>query len=370
MIYLDNAATSFPKPCAVYDAMDKAQRFIGANPGRSGHKLSLAAARLIMDAREALAMLLGVSDPSRIVFGYNCTDALNLAIKGFVKNGMEVVTSVYSHNSVLRPLQRLASEGKIRLRIERDVQPAISQSTDLVVVPHANNVTGQIEPIEQIAVLCKMCKCTLLVDAAQTAGVLPLLPETYGIDMVAMPGHKALLGPMGTGALYVRPGLTLTTLKEGGTGTSSLSLIQPDELPERYESGTLSAPALAGLAQGVRHCLEHRTDTRACEMLLTEMLICGLLNQRGVTVYGALDAVSRVGTVSFNFRDIPSGQIADELDSENIAVRAGLHCAPLAHKELGTQTQGAVRASLGCFSTAKDVQSLLYAMQRIARRYA
>ncbi len=367
MIYLDNAATSFPKPERVYQAVDWTLRHIGANPGRSGHSLSLSAARLVLDAREALAALLHISNPDAIVFGNNCTDMLNLAIKGVCREGMNVVTSVFSHNSVLRPLNRLASQGKIHLQTVLDPIEAIDRHTDLVVIPHANNVTGEIIPVEQVAVLCQMHKALLLVDAAQTAGVLPLYPEEWGVDLCAMPGHKGLLGVQGTGALYIRDGLVLDTLKEGGTGTSSHLLTQPDELPERYESGTLNTAGIASLAQGARYCLERRHEIRGQELLLTDMLLCGLLNIPHVQVYGALDAISRVGTVSFNLGSMPSGEVADQLNDARICVRAGLHCAPLAHEALGTTQQGAVRVSLGYANTWQDIDALLWALSRIAK---
>lgn len=368
MIYLDNAATSFPKPESVYRAVDNTLRCIGANPGRAGHRLSLAAARMVTDAREALAELLNVSEPERIVFGSNCTDMLNLAIKGVVRDGMQVVTSVWSHNSVLRPLQRLADEGRIKLHITGDILSAIHRHVDLVVIPHANNVTGEILPAEQIAVLCQLNHCTLLLDAAQTAGVLPLYPQEWGVDLCAMPGHKSLLGPQGTGALYIRRDCDLLPLKEGGTGTSSQLLTQPAELPERFESGTLNTPGLAGLAQGVRHVLQHRAEIRGRELLLTEHLLQGLMNIPQVKVYGTQDAISRVGTVAFNVEGMDSGYAADKLDEFGICVRAGLHCAPLAHEVLGTTETGAIRASLGHANTLDDVDALLHRVSCIAKQ--
>lgn len=367
MIYLDNAATSFPKPESVYRAVELTQRSIGANPGRSGHRLSLSAARILLDTREALAALLHISDPESLIFGSNCTDMLNLAIHGVCREGMNVLTSVYAHNSVLRPLNHLARTGKIHLQTVTDIPSAIRRNTDLVVVPHANNVTGVIQPIEQIAVLCQMNRARLIVDAAQTAGVLPLYPEEWGVDLCAMPGHKGLLGPQGTGVLYIRPGLNLTPIKQGGTGTSSQLLFQPDELPERYESGTMNTPGIAGLGQGTRFCLHHRAEIRGQELLLTELLIGGLLDIPHVQVYGALDAISRVGTLSFNLGQHPSGEIADALDQSGLCVRAGLHCAPLIHETLGTMQQGAVRVSLGFSNTESDVKALLHTLDRLAK---
>jgi len=367
MIYLDNAATSFPKPEAVYRAMDRAQRYIGANPGRAGHQLSLSAARIVMDTREALAELLHVSEPERIVFGSNCTDMLNIAIKGAVRDGMQVVTSVRSHNSVLRPLQSLADQGRIKLKITSDILHAVGRNTDLVVIPHADNVTGAILPVEQIAILCQIHHCRLIVDAAQTAGILPLYPEEWGVDLCAMPGHKGLLGPQGTGALYIRKGVDLKPLKEGGTGTSSQLLEQPRELPERYESGTLNTPGLAGLGQGVRYVLEHRARIRAHELLLTERLLHGLRSIPNVHLYGPATALERVGTVSFNIEGMESGMAADRLDAFGICVRAGLHCAPLMHESLGTLATGTLRASLGFMNSADDVDALLHRVSCIAK---
>ena len=367
MVYLDNAATSFPKPERVLHAVEETMRYLGANPGRSGHRMSLAAARIVLDAREALAAFLHVQNPDDIVFGANCTDMLNLAIQGACTDGMHVLTSAYAHNSVLRPLHRLATEGRIRLTIAVDPLARMGADVDFLILPHADNVTGAIAPIEQAAVLCHMHHSLLLVDAAQTAGVLPLYPEEWGVDLCAMPGHKALLGAQGTGALYIRPGLSLRPLKYGGTGTSSNLLTQPEERPERYESGTLNTPGIASLGQGVRYCLENRPEIRGRELLLTERLLCGLMDIPRVTVYGPLDAISRVGTVSFNVGDLPSGRVADALDEAGICVRAGLHCAPLAHEAMGTGERGAVRASLGYASTRADVDALLQAVAKIQK---
>lgn len=367
MIYLDNAATSFPKPESVYRAVDSTMRFIGANPGRSGHRMALSAARIILDARQVLAELLHVKDPEQIVFGSNCTDMLNLAIKGAIKDGMHVLTSVWAHNSVLRPLYQLAEKGRIRLRVVSDILSSIGRDTDLVVIPHANNVTGEIIPVEQVAVLCQIHRCQLILDAAQTAGILPLYPEEWGVDYCAMPGHKSLLGPQGTGALYIAKNHDLIPLKEGGTGTSSHLLTQPSELPERYESGTLNTPGLAGLAQGVRYACLHRAEIRAHELLLTEHLLAELMDIPHVQVYGATDAISRVGTVSFNIGGLSSGAVAEKLDAHGFFVRSGLHCAPLAHEALGTTQTGTVRASLGYANTLSDVNALLHQISCIAK---
>lgn len=367
MIYLDNAATSFPKPPQVPAAMTDLLLHAGANPGRAGHRLSLAAGRTVDKARRALAALLEIEDEADLFFGLNCTDMLNTAIHGLVEPGWEVAATVWEHNSVLRPLHELQKRGLIRLSIEDSIEKAITRNTRLVVTTHASNVTGAIQPIESIAELCRLHGAHLLVDAAQTAGILPLYPEKWGIDMVAMPGHKGLLGPMGTGALYARKGLNLRPLRQGGTGTSSALLLQPQERPERYEAGTVNAPGLAGLAAGVEYVISHRAQIYAHEQLLTKLLLTGLHAFSFVRVYGPQGAMDRVGTVSFNLGQLPSGLVADELDRRGICVRAGLHCAPLAHQALGTQEQGAVRASVGAFSSADDVKALLAALEEIAR---
>ena len=367
MVYLDNAATSFPKPAGVVEAVRDFMLYAGANPGRSGHRLALAAGRTVDKARRSLAQLLQVEDESDLFFGLNCTDMLNTAIQGIVEPGWEVASTIWEHNSVLRPLNELQSRGLITLRTAATIEKAMTKQTKLVVTTHASNVTGAIQPIESIAALCQMRGALLLVDAAQTAGVLPLYPELWGIDMVAMPGHKGLLGPMGTGALYARKGLALRPLRQGGTGTSSASVLQPQERPERFEAGTVNAPGLAGLAAGLDYVLKSRASIYAHEQLLAKLLLQGLRRLPGVKVYAPEGALGRVGTVSFNLGALPSGLVADKLAQRQICVRAGLHCAPLAHVALGTPDQGAVRASIGPFNTAEDIAALLRALEEIGR---
>lgn len=368
VIYLDNAATTFPKPVTVACAVSDTLLYAGGNPGRAGHRLSLAAGHTVDKARRALAALLQVDDESLISFGLNGTDMLNAAIWGVCEKGFEVATTIWEHNSVLRPLNALKARGVISLRTAATVEKAMTRHTKLVVVSHASNVTGLVQPIESIAALCQMRGAMLLVDAAQTAGVLPVYPTRWGIDMVAMPGHKGLYGPQGTGALYVREGLDLRPFKQGGTGTSSGSVVQPLERPERYESGTMNTPGLAGLAAGIEYVLPRRAAIYAHEMLLTRRLLTGLGRIKGVNIYGGDKAVERVGTVAFNIGGLSSGEVADALNESGICVRGGLHCAPLAHVALGTPKRGAVRASVGAFNTMMDVEALLQAVAQLARQ--
>lgn len=367
MIYLDNAATSYPKPPRIGKAMLRAMEEYGANPGRSGHELSIRAARDVYEAREELARLFNVDDPMRFVFGFNCTDALNLAIKGAIRQGDNVATTVWEHNSVLRPLKKLEQQGVIQLTLAERLEDAIGIQTSVAVMTHASNVTGEVLPLARMADTCKRRGILFILDAAQTAGVLDIDLARTPVDLMALPGHKGLLGPQGTGALYIRPGLLLDTIREGGTGSASDSMIQPEELPERYESGTLNAPGLAALKEGVRFVRDNRAEIHAHELLLTQRMLEGLLNIPGITVYGPQTAAARVGTVAFNLRDAHSGAVADRLNEAGICVRAGLHCAPGAHKALGTLEQGAVRASVGMYNTLGDVDALLQAVGRLSR---
>lgn len=374
MIYLDNAATSFPKPPAVLRTTCGVLERLGANPGRSGHRMSLAAGRIVMNCREALASLLCVKRPERIVLCYNCTDALNLAIHGLVKPGDHVIATALDHNASLRPLHGLKEQGVIELTVLRpeagadavsacQVENALMENTRLVVMAHASNVTGAVQPVEAVGALCRRRGVRLLVDAAQTAGILPVLPGQMQADLVAFPGHKALLGPMGTGVLWIDEGVELRPLREGGTGSQSESVLQPEELPDRYESGTLNLPGIAGLLQGVRFVMARQGEIAAHEAALAQRLYDGLSGIRGVTVYGPRQPM--VGVVSFNVENRRSGEVAEALDRFAIGVRSGLHCAPLAHGWLDTLETGAVRASPGFFNRPGDIDRLLSVVERL-----
>ena len=372
MIYLDNAATSYPKPPEVTRAVCGVLEKIGGNPGRAGHAGALAGGRILEHCRELAAQYAGISAPERVIFCLNCTDALNMAIRGTLHAGDEVLVSHAEHNAVLRPLMGYHDAGKIKLRMlppdengllnPNTVRAAISPKTALFVLCHASNVTGILQPAREIARACHEQGVPLLLDAAQTAGTEDI--DSVHADMIAMPGHKGLLGPMGTGLLCLGDGMLPRPLREGGTGSASESLRQPNMLPDRLESGTANLPGVAGLAQGIKFVLRHRAAMAEYEQALRARLRDGLKNISGVVLYDGPDTVKHVGVVSFNIRGMDSGQAADALNKQRIAVRAGLHCAPSIHAWLGIS--GAVRASLGPFNTEKEVDAFLLAVQHIS----
>ena len=373
MIYLDNAATSFPKAPQAAQAMCGALEKVGANPGRAGHRLALAAGRIVWGCREQLAGFLSVEDPSRIVFCQNCTDALNTAIHGFVRRGDHVVSTLLEHNSVLRPLSELTRMGLITLTLVRPgadgrvtpekVLSAFTPRTRLMVLTHASNVTGVVQDARRIAGVCRRRGVTLLVDAAQSLGHVPVSPAALGADLLAFPGHKGLLGPHGTGALYIREGVELYPLRQGGTGSVSESMFQPDDMPDRFESGTLNLPGIAGLAAGVRFVAQHQQEIAAHHRALCGRMIAGLRQIPGVCVYSPPGSL----LAAFNVEGKMSGEVADALNAQDIAVRGGLHCAPGAHQYLGTLETGAVRASPGPFNTEEDIDRLLQSVEMIAK---
>lgn len=376
MIYLDNAATSFPKPPQVIRAVAGVMEHLGANPGRSGHRLSLAAGRVLMHCREQLALLLDVPDPDHILFCFNCTDALNTAIYGCLGLGDHVITTALEHNSTLRPLHGAVEQGLITWTVlqpndqdqitAEQVEAALQPNTQLVAVNHVSNVTGIAQPVEAIGQVVARHSALYLIDAAQSLGTLPVHPLDLHADMVAFPGHKGLLGAYGTGGLYLNPEVTLQPFREGGTGSSSESTLQPNELPERYESGTLNLAGIAGLLVGTRYVRAHFEEMAQHERILANRLRDGLLNIPQVELVRR--RVPDVGVISFNVGDFSSGEVAKMLDEQNIAVRGGLHCAPEVHRWLGTLQRGAVRASIGPFNTVRDVDALLYHVSHIARQ--
>ena len=374
MIYLDNAATSFPKPPQVGRAMAGVMEKIGGNPGRGGHRGALAGGRIMEKCREAAAEYAGAAAPERVIFCLNCTDALNTAIRGTLHEGDEVLVSHAEHNAVMRPLMGYHDAGKIRVRIlppsplgvlsPETVRAAIGPKTALCVLCHASNVTGLVQPAREIAAACHDHGVPLLLDAAQTAGTEDI--ARVRADMIAMPGHKGLLGPMGTGLLVLGEGMLPRPLREGGTGSASESLRQPKMLPDRLESGTANLPGIAGLLQGLRFVLRHRAAIREYEQALTNRLLEGLLQIPGVETYSGDKEMERTAVVSFNIGNMDSGQAADELNKRGFALRGGLHCAPSIHAYLGTLERGAVRASPGPFNTERDVDALLNAVSDLS----
>lgn len=370
MIYLDNAATSFPKPREVLHAVADTLENVGGNPGRGGHDGALMGAKIMEECREAAAEYMGIDRPEQVIFCLNCTDALNIAIRGTLHEGDEVIVSHAEHNAVMRPLMGYHDAGKISLRIlppdqrgllsPQSVTAAITGKTALCVLCHASNVTGVIQPAQEIAQACHALGVPLLLDAAQTAGTEDLSP--IPADMIAMPGHKGLLGPMGTGLLILRSSILPRPFREGGTGSASESLRQPTILPDRLESGTANLPGIAGLLAGIHYVRQRRDELREREQKLARRLRESLGNFPGITVYTPSDVPS-TATVSFNVTGMDSGEAADRLNQARLALRGGLHCAPSIHAYLGTLETGAVRASLGPFNSEKDVDALLAALK-------
>lgn len=375
-IYLDNAATSSPKPECVVKAVVRALTEINANPGRAGHVRSLEAAREVLACREAIANLLGAEDPLSVAFTFNCTDALNLAIKGALRRGDHVISSMLEHNSVLRVLKGLEKTGQISLTLVNpladgmvdpsEIEGAILDKTRLIALTHASNVTGAIQPVAAVGQIARARGITYLVDGAQTLGAMPVNVNLLQCDLYAFPGHKGLLGPQGTGGLYIRKGLSLHTVREGGTGSSSESMFQPGELPEKYESGTLNYHGIAGLNAGTEYVTENLSQIFMRERELTTALYEAISQVPGTKVYSPAQEAGRAGIVSFNIGDLSSSQVADALDHAGFCVRGGLHCAPGAHQTLGTLRRGAVRASIGHATTFEEIEQFASAVAQLS----
>ena len=377
-IYLDNAATSFLKPEEVYRAVERSMREIGVGPARGGHDLGLAASRLVYDARETVAGFLGIADSSRLIFTHSATESLNLAVAGLLQPGDHVVTTTMEHNSLVRPLKLAENRGVAVTWVPADragyvtaaaIAAAITPATRLIALSHCSNVSGAIQPVAEIGGLARGAGIPFLVDAAQSAGSVTIDVSALQIDLLAAPGHKGLLGPQGTGLLYIAPGLHLEPLLVGGTGSRSSSVVQPAEMPERFESGTPNTPGIAGLAAGVGFIMATGAATiMAHEARLTGRLLAGLAAIPGVTVYNGLeDGRPRGAVVSFTMTGEDPARLGFILnDRYGIAVRVGLHCAPLAHQTIGTYPAGTVRVSPGWFTTDADIDALLHAVGTIA----
>jgi cysteine desulfurase family protein len=390
MIYLDHAATSWPKPPQVLAAMHDFLTQAGGNPGRSGHRLSIAAGRVVYDAREAVAELFHAPDPLRVIFTLNATHAINLALHGLLRPGDRVVTSGIEHNAVMRPLRALAGDvpGTSEVPgtcVELAVIPChadgvldlaaaerlITPGTRLVALNHASNVMGAILPVAQVAELARRAGALLLVDAAQTAGALPIDMAALGIDLLAFTGHKALLGPPGTGGLVIGERVdtaSMAPLLRGGTGSRSEFEVQPEDCPDKFESGTPNGVGIAGLGAGIRVVLDHGlTAIRAHEIELTRLLVQGLVSIPGVTVYGPQDANQRTAVVSITVDGRRVSEFGLRLDEEHgVLSRVGLHCAPAAHRTIGTFPEGTVRLAAGLSTARPDVQRAIAAVAAIA----
>lgn len=379
-IYLDNAATSWPKPVAVYEAVDRYQRELGAPVGRGTYREAAEVERLVRQARTGIARLLGVDDARRIAFMPNCTAALNTAIHGMLRPGDRVVTSVVEHNSVLRPLREQEIKNEVAVvRVGCDshgvidveqFETALSAApARLVAINHASNVTGTIQPIARLAALAHAHGALVLVDVAQSLGHIPLTVSELGADLLAAPGHKGLLGPLGTGFLYVGPGAEreLETLLQGGTGTISEQDRQPSELPERFEAGNLNAPGLVGLAAAVDYLETQTLGAIALHVrMLRDRLVAGLAAIEGLTLYGG--ERDNAGIVSLTIAGYDPQEVAGILDTTyHIQGRSGLHCAPLMHETLGTLPSGGTyRLSIGPFNTGEQIDQVVAGLNELA----
>ncbi|HEY2786371.1 MAG TPA: aminotransferase class V-fold PLP-dependent enzyme [Fimbriiglobus sp.] len=377
MIYLDNAATSFPKPESVYQALDRYARTSLANPGRAGHRMAVGAKRTLDDARHRINRFLNGANPDRVAFALNGTDALNMAIKGVLSPGDHVVTTDLEHNSVSRPLVALADAGVITLTraradgdgtVEPDaVRAALTPNTKLIALTHASNVLGTVQPIGEIGRLCKDRGVLFLVDAAQTVGVLPIDVRVLNVDLLAFPGHKSLFGPTGTGGLYVAPGVPIKAWREGGTGGDSKSPTQPKDFPFFLEGGTPNVLGVVGMIAGLDFVEQKGVDAiRVHELALCDRLRRALADRPEFTFPGHADNSRRVGTLSFRCEGLASEDLAGILDTSfDIAVRAGNHCAPYVHKAVGSYDDGLVRVSPGPFNTEADIDHLIAALREI-----
>ena len=375
MIYLDNAATTIHKPEGVVQAMVQALSSLG-NSGRGAHEATLDASRIIYGTREKLARLFGIKDPMRIAFTCNATESLNIAINGLFEKGDHVITTMCEHNSVLRPLYRLEENG-----VELSILPAdskgvpmygelerlIQQNTRAIVITHASNLSGNVTDLGRVSAIAQKYKLLLVVDASQSAGCIPIDVEKMGIDVLCFTGHKGLMGPQGTGGIYVREGLEIRPLKVGGSGVHSYDREHPKEMPTALEAGTLNGTGIAGLFSSLDFILDTGVEAiHKKEMKLAKRFFDGIKDLPEVTVYGDWQNSERTAIVSVNLGTEESGQVSDWLwEDYGIAVRAGAHCAPLMHKALGTEKQGAVRFSFSYFNTEEEVDTAIQALKEI-----
>ena len=378
MIYLDNAATSFPKPEIVCAEMDRCMREYCANPGRGGHVLSIKAGMAVNHAREKLSGIFNITDPMQLIFTKNATEALNIAIKGTAYEGCHFITTCMEHNAVMRPLRTLERDMGIEISIvpgnsigetdPADVKRCIKSNTAMIISTLSSNVNGIIMPVADIGRICREAGVLFLVDASQGAGSIALDVEADMIDMLAFPGHKGLLGPQGTGGLYVRKDIKLKTLMEGGTGSNSEYAYQPEIMPDMFESGTLNTPGIAGLVAGAEFMVQTGISRiHDHKSYLVSLLSDGLSQIPGVILYSVADRNRNSGIVAMNLGKLDSTELSYLLDRDfGICTRAGLHCAPAAHEVLGTGRCGIVRFSTGCFNTENEIIRTIDAVDRIA----
>lgn len=368
MIYFDNAATSFPKPTEVSRAMYKCLTEFGGNPGRSGHKMSISAAKIVYNMRDIVAQFFAFSDPERVILTKNCTESLNIAIFGVMKNGGNAIISHFEHNSVVRPLEHLRKNGICDYKIAkaslenpevlvREFKKLIDSETKMIICTHASNVTGKIAPINEISKLCKRNGIIFCLDASQTAGIVNINMHKSGIDILCCPGHKSLLGPTGTGLILVQKNVELSPFIFGGTGSVSVNFDMPSFYPDMLESGTVNVVGAAGLIAGISYINRFGIDSiYDHEINLTQQFYNRLYDMPNIQLYsGAPSKNLDVSTLSFNVKGKTCTDVSEILDSKNIAVRSGLHCASLAHRFIGTGEMGTVRASFSNFNTINQV---------------
>ena len=377
MLYLDNSATSFPKPPCVLKAIEEYLLTIGASSGRSGHKPALKAGKMVFSCREKLARLFNIEDSSRVIFTSGATESLNIALQGFLKEGDEVVITSLEHNSVIRPLRYLEKEKSIKINIlQSDPQGVITDTefknkiTDkikLIIINHASNVIGSVIPLEKVRNFKR--NALLLVDAAQSAGIIPIDVEKDGIDLLAFTGHKGLMGVTGTGGLYIREGVDIRPMKFGGTGSISDNEEQPNFYPDRMESGTLNTTGLAGLKASLDFISETGIENiLAHKIALSRYLIEALQSIDEIILYGSSRPENRLPVFSINIKNRDPAEIGFILDRKfDIYVRVGLHCSPVAHKTIGTFPKGTIRLSAGYFNTTEDMDFLIKSLEDIIK---
>ena len=380
MIYLDNGATSWPKPESVYQTMDAFLREKGGNPGRGSHSVAAAAKETIEETRMLVARFINAPEMKRVIFTLNCTDALNMGLKGLLRPGDHVISSSIGHNSLIRPLKKLERQGIKTTYLHqavgsgcisaKEIEESITGSTKLVLVTHASNVTGIIQPIEEYGAVARKHGLIFMVDAAQTVGKYPIDVVAGNIDLLACSGHKGLFGPPGTGVLYVGDRCDLETVREGGTGSYSEQEEQPAVLPDRYESGTLNSVGISGLGAGIKYVFaEGLQKIHAHGQGLRARIIESLSQMPGIKLYGTegREGAKAVPIVSFNVEGYDAGEVGTILDQVfDIKVRTGLHCAPAVHKTIGTYPKGTVRLSAGYFNTEEEIDQALAAIKKIA----
>jgi cysteine desulfurase/selenocysteine lyase len=380
MIYLDNAATSYPKPDSVYAEILRCMRDYCANPGRASHRMSISCSMAIAEAREVVAGFFNIPDPLHLSFTKNATEALNIAIKGCLKPKDHVITTSMEHNSVVRPLKTMERDWGVEVSFTKsgrygETDPfefvkLIKRNTRLVACTMSSNVNGIMFPVKEIGEIARDNGILFLVDASQGAGYKEIDVTDMNIDLLAFPGHKGLLGPQGTGGLYIREGVTISPLMQGGTGSESKNMYQPHFMPDLLESGTLNTPGIIGLACGIKHIESiGLSNIKFHKHLLAKMLIDGMSEMKNTILYSKPGLNTNSGIAAVNFRGFDSTEISSLLDKEyQIAVRGGIHCAPMAHETLGTGQTGLVRFSMGCFNTIEEIEYTLNALHKITRR--